>query len=94
MLVRGAILELPIRPNIPVCNDLPQEAPQMFFGKMEVCGREDHKRPQGVGHGAMTPFGTVKKVLKPNFQSTSSQVNNGCSLLSLILGKHLLQDID
>ena len=34
-----------------------------------------------------------KKVLKSNFQSTTSQVNNGCSLLSLILSKHLLLDI-
>ena len=39
------------------------------------------------------PLWPCKKVLKSNFQSTTSQVNNGCSLLSLILGKYLLLDI-
>ena len=34
------------------------------------------------------------KVLKPNFQSIISQTNNGCSLLSLILAKLLLSDIN
>ena len=39
------------------------------------------------------PVWPCNKVLKPNFQSIISQTNNGCSLLSLILGKLLLLDI-
>ena len=37
------------------------------------------------------PFGP--KVLKPNFQSKISQINNGYSLLSFILAKLRLVDI-
>ena len=39
-------------------------------------------------------FGSCNKVLKPNFQSIISQINNGCSLISLILAKLLLLDIN
>ena len=40
-----------------------------------------------------SPLWPCNKVLKPNFQSTISKTNNGCSLLSLILAKLLLLDI-
>ena len=40
------------------------------------------------------PLWLSNKVLKPNFQSIISQTNNGCSLLSLILAKLLLLDIN
>ena len=40
------------------------------------------------------PLSLCNKVLKPNFQFTISQTNNGCSLLSLILAKLLLSDIN
>ena len=39
------------------------------------------------------PFWPCNKALKPNFQSIIVQTNNGHSLLSLILAKHLLLDI-
>ena len=46
-------------------------------------------------HDAMpSPLWPCNKVLKPNFQSTISQTNNGCSLFSLILAKLLLSDIN
>ena len=45
------------------------------------------------GHGAMPPPWLCNKVLKPNFQLTISQANNGCSLLLLILAKPQLLDI-
>ena len=44
------------------------------------------------GHGP--PLWLCNKVLKPNFQSIIFQTNNGCSLLSLILAKLLLLDIN
>ena len=40
------------------------------------------------------PLWPCNKVLKPNFQSIISQINNGCSLLSFILAKLLLLDIN
>ena len=45
------------------------------------------------GHGAMPPSWPCNKMLKPNFQFTISQANNGCSLLLHILAKFLLLDI-
>ena len=45
-------------------------------------------------HGTMPPLWPCNKVLSPNFQSLISQTNDGCSLLSLILAKLLLLDIN
>ena len=47
------------------------------------------------GHGAMLPPPPwpCNKMLIPNFQSIICQINNDCSLLSLILAKLLLLDI-
>ena len=42
----------------------------------------------------MSPLWPCNKVLKPYFQSIISQTNNGCSLLSHILAKFLLLDIN
>ena len=47
------------------------------------------------GHDAMAhPLWLCNKVLKPNFKSIISQTTNGCSLLSHILAKLLLLDIN
>ena len=40
------------------------------------------------------PFWPCNKELKPNFQSIISQTNDGCTLLSFILAKLLLLDIN
>ena len=61
---------------------------------MELCGREDHRCTQRNGTVPYPPLWPCNKVLKSNFQSIISQINNGCSLLSLILAKLLLLDIN
>ena len=56
--------------------------------------RSDHRRTQGGGGTVMPSLWPCNKVLKPNFQSIISQTTNGCSLLSLILAKLLLLDVN
>ena len=65
-----------------------------FSGKMELCGRKNHRSTQGRGtEPCPPPLRPCNKVLKPNFQSAIFQTNNGCSLFSPILAKLLLLDI-
>ena len=63
------------------------------LGTRQYCASDMGARTGRLrSHGP--PLWLCNKVLKPNFQSIISQTNNGCSLLSLILAKLLLLDIN
>ena len=66
-------------------------APHRYFHENRTSADIDARR--GARCHAPPPPWLCNKVLKPNFQSTISETNNDCSVLTLILAKLLLLDI-